>query len=296
MLKTNEITMRDPYILPYNGKYYLYGTRSHTCWKNADGFDCYVSEDLKNWSGPIEIFHRPKGFFATEKYWAPECYFFQGAFYLICTFASNDRKTGIYVLKSSHPEGPFLVHSECLTPENWACIDGTLYIEDGTPYLVYSHTFEDVPEGEYWAVPLNNDLNFCIGEHIKLFCGTDAKWAIPIPFAEMLTGSKKIIYLTDGPCVVPLLNGKLGISWSSYGNSGYSVGLAVSESGKIHGPWKQLDSPIYQADGGHGMFFQAFTDETLFVMHSPDTHFEEHPIFKKVIKEDNNIKLQDFEI
>ncbi len=31
-MKTTEINIRDPYILVHGGKYYLYGTRSATCW------------------------------------------------------------------------------------------------------------------------------------------------------------------------------------------------------------------------------------------------------------------------
>ncbi len=61
-MKTTEINIRDPYILVHEGKYYLYGTRSATCWGTADGFDCYVSEDRENWEGPIEIFHRPPSY------------------------------------------------------------------------------------------------------------------------------------------------------------------------------------------------------------------------------------------
>jgi hypothetical protein len=61
MLKTNEVKIRDPFVLPYDGKYYLYGTRSATTWGPADGFDCYVSENLSDWEGPIEIFKRPDG-------------------------------------------------------------------------------------------------------------------------------------------------------------------------------------------------------------------------------------------
>lgn len=30
-MKTKEVNIRDPYVLPYQGKYYLYGTRSETC-------------------------------------------------------------------------------------------------------------------------------------------------------------------------------------------------------------------------------------------------------------------------
>ena len=70
-MKTNEVNIRDPFILVHEGKYYLYGTRSATCWGSADGFDCYISSDLENWEGPIEIFHRPEGFFADREYRAP---------------------------------------------------------------------------------------------------------------------------------------------------------------------------------------------------------------------------------
>ncbi len=80
MLNREKVNIRDPYILLHEGIYYLYGTRSATCWGEADGFDCYKSEDLENWEGPIEIFHRPEGFFADRNYWAPECYFVNGYF------------------------------------------------------------------------------------------------------------------------------------------------------------------------------------------------------------------------
>lgn len=91
-MKTTQINIRDPYILVHEGKYYLYGTRSATCWGPADGFDCYVSEDKENWDGPIEIFHRPEGFFADQNYWAPECIYYEEAFYLITTLGGSDRK------------------------------------------------------------------------------------------------------------------------------------------------------------------------------------------------------------
>jgi len=39
----NQVNIRDPYILLYNDRYYMYGTRSETCWGVADGFDCFIS-------------------------------------------------------------------------------------------------------------------------------------------------------------------------------------------------------------------------------------------------------------
>lgn len=34
-MKREDINIRDPYVLNYQGKYYLYGTRSATCWSKA---------------------------------------------------------------------------------------------------------------------------------------------------------------------------------------------------------------------------------------------------------------------
>lgn len=83
-------------MLPYQGTYYLYGTRSATCWGPADGFDCYTSQDLVSWDGPFEIFHRPEGFFADQAYWAPECISCGDTFYLITTLGGEGIKKGIY--------------------------------------------------------------------------------------------------------------------------------------------------------------------------------------------------------
>ena len=51
-MRTDEVNIRDPYLLIVDGTYYLYGTRSETCWGKADGFDCYRSRDGKEWEGP----------------------------------------------------------------------------------------------------------------------------------------------------------------------------------------------------------------------------------------------------
>lgn len=89
-MKTSDIHIRDPFILPWEGRYYLYGTRGPTCWGKADGFDVYVSTDLQNWSAPIEIFHNDGTFWADQNYWAPEVHFYKGSFYLFATFFSEN--------------------------------------------------------------------------------------------------------------------------------------------------------------------------------------------------------------
>ncbi|MCF0142484.1 MAG: family 43 glycosylhydrolase, partial [Parasporobacterium sp.] len=105
-MKLNEINIRDPYILPHDGKYYLYGTRSDTCWGKAEGFDCYVSSDLDDWEGPFEIFKREEDFFADQNFWAPECYYYGGEFCLLATLGNEEKGKSINLLKSDSPTGP----------------------------------------------------------------------------------------------------------------------------------------------------------------------------------------------
>lgn len=292
-MKTSEINIRDPYVLLHDSKYYLYGTRSDTCWGPANGFDCYVSEDMENWEGPIEIFHRPEGFFADQFYWAPECYFYQGAFYLVTTLGSADRKKGIYVLRSENPTGPFIPYGEELTPEDWTSIDGTLYLEKGTPYLIFSHSFEDNPNGDMCMLELKPDLSAAAGEPVLLFSAGEAAWAHPVPFAKAEFGMDGDVYFTDGPCLMKLPDLGLCMTWSSWGTCGYAVGLAVSESGEIAGPWKQLERPIFPENGGHGMVFEDKNGRKLFVLHYPNDKYLERPCFMKLAVRDGAAVLED---
>ena len=125
-MKTNEINIRDPFLLLHEGKYYLYGTRSATCWGEADGFDCYVSADRENWDGPFEIFHRPDGFWADRAYWAPECVHHDGAFFLITTLGASDRKKGIYDSYANY----LVFCPACSTP-----IKTNMYLQSAETYL-----------------------------------------------------------------------------------------------------------------------------------------------------------------
>lgn len=291
-MKTSEINIRDPFILAHEGKYYLYGTRSATCWGPADGFDCYTGTDLENWEGPVEIFHRPEGFFADREYWAPECVYYEGAFYLITTLGGENRKKGIYILKSENPTGSFELYSDRVTPKDWSCIDGTLYFEGETPCLIFSHSFEDSPDGDMCLLRLSPDLKKAEGEPEILFSAAEAKWAKPVPFAKAEFGMEGDVYFTDGPCIVNPGEGSLYMTWSSWGDCGYAVGVAVSESGKAHGPWKQLEQPIYPTNGGHGMVFRDLEGNWKFTLHYPNDKYMERPVFFEMEAGENGLKLK----
>lgn len=290
-MRIEDVNIRDPYILAHDKKYYLYGTRSKTCWGKADGFDCYISEDLKSWEGPIEIFKKTEEFFADESYWAPECYFYKDEFYLVTTLGASNRKKGVYVLKSTKPEGPFSFYSGPLTPENWSAIDGTLYFREEKVYLIFSHSFEDNPNGDMCVVEISRDLKKAIGKPVKLFSASEVAWAKPVPFAEKEFGLKGDVYLTDGPCVTKLDNGALLMIWSSWSERGYAVGQAVSENGSIFGPWNQSDIPLFSENGGHGMLFKTYNNELKYTLHFPNDLYKERPIFKDIEVRDSSFNI-----
>jgi hypothetical protein len=48
----------------------LFGTTDPNLWGGpATGFDCYMSDDLIPWEGPIPAFRPPAGFWADTQFW-----------------------------------------------------------------------------------------------------------------------------------------------------------------------------------------------------------------------------------
>lgn len=130
------------------------------------------------------------------------------------------------------------------------------------------------------------------GEPVTLFSAAEAKWAKPVPFAKAEFGMDGDVYFTDGPCVVKMEDGKLYMTWSSWSNCGYAVGVAVSENGKVEGPWKQLEEPLFPENGGHGMLYKD-NDGMKFTLHYPNDKYKERPIFRKVVLENGQLKLEE---
>ena len=74
--KGERLFCRDPFILPYDGVYYLYRTAEEK------GVECLTSTDLATWSGPVPVFQKPDDFDGEGSwFWAPECHYYKGAFY-----------------------------------------------------------------------------------------------------------------------------------------------------------------------------------------------------------------------
>ena len=140
-------------------------------------------------------------------------------------------------------------------------LDGTLWVEDGVPYMVFSHEWVQITDGRMEYIQLKDNLSDTVGEPKWMFQASDAPWN-----KKSETGE----HVTDGPCLYRTKTGKLLMLWSGFAKGVYLVGVAVSESGKLAGPWKQQAKPIYTKDGGHPMLFRRFDRQLMLMLHSPN--------------------------
>ena len=284
-MKRTDINIRDPFVLVHEGAYYLYGTRGATCWGPADGFDVYDSRDMEEWDGPFVCFHNDGSFWADRNYWAPEVYFYQGAFYMFASFKNPDVRRGTAVLKAESPLGPFVPHSDgCVTPRDWECLDGTLYVDKaGKPWMVFCHEWVQAGDGEVDAIPLTDDLSAPAGEPKLLFRASEAPWCKVMHHSSGVDGC-----VTDGPFFWRTADGTLLCLWASFSAGGYTEGVAVSSNGEIDGTFTQVE-PLFMDDGGHGMVFRALDGQLYLTLHSPNAHLEERPFFHPITERDGRL-------
>ena len=277
-----DINIRDPFVLPYNGKYYLYGTRGSTAWYSATGLDVYVSEDLENWSEPLECFNVTKDLWADKEVWAPEVHVYNGKFYMFVSLRSDTRNRGTQILKSESPLGPFLPFTDdAITPKEWSCLDGTFHVDQkGNPYIVFCHEWVQVTDGEICAMRLSEDLSYSIGEPFVLFRASEPFWA----------DKNKDNYVTDGPFLYRTENGRLLMIWSTFTDGEYVQAVAHSDNGDIDGNWVH-DKPLFDKDGGHGMIFEDFNGEKHLILHSPNENPLERPVMFTVKEENGTLVL-----
>lgn len=277
-MRTEEINIRDPFVLLRDGIYYLYGTRGATCWGPASGFDVYTSPDLQEWEGPLPCFENDGTFWADRNYWAPEVHPWKDAWYMFASFKSESRHRGTVILRADSPRGPFVPWSDGpVTPDAWECLDGTFHVDtDGTPWMVFCHEWVQAGDGEILALPLRADLRGPAGEPVLLFRASEAGWARRVRHSSGMEG-----YVTDGPFLWRAEDGRLLCLWSSLSASGYTQGLAVSDTGRVRGHFSQLP-PLFDRDGGHGMLFRAKDGTLMLTLHTPNEHLKEHPVFLPV--------------
>lgn len=118
----NITEVGDPFIMRWNGKYYLYPSARNL------GVLCFVSDDLVNWSNPVVV--APLDEYTRDGY-APEVVYYNGNFYM----CESQNGNGHYIFKADNPLGPFKRISGNLLRG----IDGSFYV-DGDGELYFMHT------------------------------------------------------------------------------------------------------------------------------------------------------------
>ena len=271
MLKREDIRIRDPFIFTdkENGCYYMYGTtalKPSTLHCN-NTFSVYKTYDLESFEEPKTVLDGGAlGLWSDRDYWAPEVYFYNGKYYLFGSMKSDSHHRATQIFVCDTPDGEFKPVSTPMTPEDWECLDGTFYIEDGVPYMVFSHEWTQIKDGEIWAMPMTDDLSAPAGAPFKLFAASEAPDVTPI---------RGDCYITDGPFLYRE-DGKLKMIWSSSAKGKYAVLEAEADS--IHGVWAHKGSR-FDFDGGHAMLFYTLEGKRMISLHAPNKADYERAVF-----------------
>ena len=266
----DSIRLSDPCILAdaKTMMYYMTGTGG-MLWK---------SKDLKLWTGPFRVAKTdPQSWMGPNPMiWAAELHEYNGKYYYFATFTNRDVKIdtvrgnvidrrACHVLVSENPEGPYLPMSDSeYLPANMPTLDGTLWVEDGKPYMIFCYEWLQNWNGTMEKIELKPDLSGPVGEMKLLFRASDSPWSKERDEQGNIIFNK----VTDGPWLFRTKTGRLGMIWTSWVYDVYTQGVAYSESGKLAGPWIHEPEPITPPNFGHGMLFRTFDGKLLMSVHS----------------------------
>ena len=301
LLKTKDIPIRDPYIYADadSKSYYMYAQSANRNSNSFNGVVVYSSRNLVNWLPPQPVLTLPDDA-DVAGVWAPEMHAFNGRFYLFATLTSSrllpekapvvkdgwppPHVRGTHIFRADNPLGPFRpLKNTSHTPEAWMALDGTLFVENGTPYLVFCHEWTQTVDGTMDFIQLKDDFSDTVGTPRTMFRASDA------PNAAALHDHGKV---TDG-CFLyrsPRSN-MLFMIWSTFVvGKEYCVVLTHSESGMIEGPWKE-QRLLYAEDGGHGMLFESFDKRLTLALHQPNNGGKERLRFFEVADNGNSLAL-----
>lgn len=246
----------DPFVLLYEGVYYLYSTNS------SDGFRVFTSSNMANWVDRGYCL-RADDVIGDKWFWAPEVMERNGKFYMV--YVANEH-LGIAVADS--PLGPF-----AQSDKKWLNeineIDGHFFTDDdGTVYL-YFVRFDD--GNVIWCAKMNDDMQSYEKSTARFLFRAEEEW-------ETLD-----CRVVEGPFVLKH-NGKYYLTYSANHtrSEDYAVGYAVSDNPM--GPFKKAScNPILKKnDAFNGTGHHSFTTskdgrELVCVYHARPLRDKSHP-------------------
>ena len=223
----------DPFLMSYDGKYYIYCTTENSRKLEApnafdtekdgnDGFYVYESEDLINWANKGLCLDK-KNVVGNRWFWAPEVSYYNGKFYMLYSAEEN-----LAIAVSESPTGPFVKLTD-----GWLrnrTIDGHLLFDDDGSIYIY---FADLKNNNrIFAGKMSADLTEIEYECERVLIEATEPW-------ETLD-----CRVAEGPFVLKH-NGLYYLSYSVNHTrcEDYAVGYAVSD--KPFGPFvKAENNPI----------------------------------------------------
>lgn len=281
-LNIDDINIRDPFILNDGNRYYMYCTKdtldANGCIRG--GVVVYTSTNLKEWKGPSRVLTIPDSNALKGSVWAPEVHKYKGRYYLFATITSDlkwKKSTegwpeytfrGTQVFHSDSPYGPFVPFGKYPhTQLDYMALDGTLWVENNVPYMVYCHEWVQLHgDGTMELVELSEDLSQTIGTPMVLFNGSAPEWSDGLMISQGLPKG----YITDGCYLYRTKTGRLLMIWSSFNHGNYAIGISESITDSVKGPWKHQDIPLFPDNGGHGMIFKTTDGQLCLVLHQPN--------------------------
>ncbi len=246
------IRMGDPFVMLYEGAYYLYGTTRQ--------FGCWRSKDFADWEYAGPAYRTEQNQWATGSFWAPEVHRYRGRFYLIYSAKGPDRRVSasqaqaqnirpreymwICLAVSDKPEGPFVDFKTPLFMGDESCIDGHLFFDDGVPYIYFTRVgatgspFASPPTGymygKTYGARLSRDLTQLQGEPV-LCVQADQPWEQP---------ESMFSRCNEGPFVFKR-GGRYYMTYSAYHYAKPDYGIGCATASFPLGPWaKSPTNPL----------------------------------------------------
>ena len=290
-----EFRIRDPFVLAESGVYYLYESKP---WDGGRGVFVRRSTDLEHWTEKQQVM-RVADDVPVRKVWAPEVHKYKGSYYLFVTLTLEKgaypiaslvegrenfvEPRGTWVYKAESPMGPFVpVKKGPVPPQDWMTLDGTLYVEDGQPYMVFCHEWCQMKDGRMCYAPLAPDFASFTAAPTTLFNASEA-----------MAGAGCI---TDGPFLYRSpKSGALYMIWSNtikrdgQKDPDYCIFVRKSASGRLAGSWSK-DELLFSKNGGHGMIFKTFDGRLMLTLHQPNNTPDERMALFEV--EDTGVVLR----
>lgn len=264
MIKRENIHIRDPFVIVKNGKYYLLGTTGDDPWGKASDLTLYESTDLENFNKKCVMVNDG----SLDEYtniWAPEMHEYNGKYYLIVSAFKQEKGRGSMIFVSNDLNGEFKpLTGEYITPSGWGCLDATLFVCGGEPYLCFSNEWTTPitgdGDGSLFIAKLSSDLKTITGKPKKIVSGKYCGKSVKI-------GDEKISgYVAEGPYLYEE-KGKVVLLWSTFTKTGYSVIKSVSDS--VMGDY-EIENVVFEKDGGHCMVFTGLNGKRYLTLHQPN--------------------------